>query len=152
MSFLKEKGQGLVEYALILVLVAIVVIGVLSLVGPQINSAFSRVVTALGGTVPYTYTITSGPTIIGNYNAGVDRCTYRLSMSVQVEDGGVPVSGESVSASVSGGPAEGTPAAKTTNASGIAIWTNADITFHNGLCLAGTSVVSAGSANSSTTY
>ena len=30
----KEKGQGLVEYALILVLVAIVVIAVLMLLGP----------------------------------------------------------------------------------------------------------------------
>ena len=32
----KEKGQGLVEYALILVLVAIVVIAVLMLLGPII--------------------------------------------------------------------------------------------------------------------
>lgn len=32
---LKQLGQGLVEYALILVLVAIVVIGILTLLGPQ---------------------------------------------------------------------------------------------------------------------
>jgi len=31
----KEKGQGLVEYALILVLVAIVVIVILALLGPR---------------------------------------------------------------------------------------------------------------------
>jgi pilus assembly protein Flp/PilA len=34
----KEKGQGLIEYALILVLIAVVVIVVLRLLGPQIGS------------------------------------------------------------------------------------------------------------------
>lgn len=43
----RQKGQGLVEYALILVLVAIVVIGVLSLMGGQINNAFQDVVNTL---------------------------------------------------------------------------------------------------------
>lgn len=38
---LTEKGQGLVEYALILVLVAIVVIAVLMLLGPIIGNTFS---------------------------------------------------------------------------------------------------------------
>ena len=37
----KQLAQGLVEYALILVLVAIVVIGVLTLLGPQIGNIFS---------------------------------------------------------------------------------------------------------------
>jgi pilus assembly protein Flp/PilA len=39
----KEKGQGLVEYALILVLVAIVVIVALSLLGPVIGGVFSEI-------------------------------------------------------------------------------------------------------------
>jgi pilus assembly protein Flp/PilA len=39
----KEKGQGLVEYALILVLVAIVVIAVLMLLGPIIGGVFSTI-------------------------------------------------------------------------------------------------------------
>ena len=38
----KEKGQGLVEYALILVLVAIVVIAVLMILGPVIGNVFSK--------------------------------------------------------------------------------------------------------------
>ena len=38
-----EKGQGLVEYALILVLVAIVVIAALTLLGPQISNIFNRI-------------------------------------------------------------------------------------------------------------
>lgn len=45
-----EEGQGLVEYALILVLVAIIVIAILTLLGPQIGNVFSRI----------TYGMTSG--------------------------------------------------------------------------------------------
>ena len=40
---LKKRGQGLVEYALILVLIAIVVILILSFLGNQVNNVFSRV-------------------------------------------------------------------------------------------------------------
>jgi pilus assembly protein Flp/PilA len=43
----KEKGQGLVEYALILVLVAIVVIVILALLGPAIGNVFSSIMTAI---------------------------------------------------------------------------------------------------------
>ncbi|WP_420640963.1 Flp family type IVb pilin [Candidatus Leptofilum sp.] len=38
----KQAAQGLVEYALILVLVAIIVMGVLTLLGPQIGNIFSQ--------------------------------------------------------------------------------------------------------------
>jgi pilus assembly protein Flp/PilA len=41
----KEKGQGLVEYALILVLVAVVVIAILALLGPAIANIFQNIVT-----------------------------------------------------------------------------------------------------------
>ncbi len=41
------EGQGLVEYALILVLVAVVVIIVLALVGPAIGNIFSNIVYTL---------------------------------------------------------------------------------------------------------
>ena len=40
---LREKGQGLVEYALILVLVAVVVIVILALLGPAIGNVFSNI-------------------------------------------------------------------------------------------------------------
>ena len=43
----REEGQGLVEYALILVLVAIVVIAILLLLGPVIGNAFSNIVANL---------------------------------------------------------------------------------------------------------
>jgi len=39
----KEKGQGLVEYALILVLIAVVVIAILVVLGPQIANVFSKI-------------------------------------------------------------------------------------------------------------
>ena len=39
----KEKGQGLVEYALILVMVAIVVIAALTIHGPKIGNVFSSI-------------------------------------------------------------------------------------------------------------
>ena len=45
----REDGQGLVEYALILVLVAIVVMGVLFTMGQKIQTAFQDIVTKLGG-------------------------------------------------------------------------------------------------------
>lgn len=38
-----EKGQGLVEYALILVMVAIVVIVALALLGPAVGNIFSNI-------------------------------------------------------------------------------------------------------------
>lgn len=39
----KTRGQGLVEYALILVLIAIVVILILTFLGQQVNSTFSKI-------------------------------------------------------------------------------------------------------------
>jgi pilus assembly protein Flp/PilA len=39
----KEKGQGLVEYSIILALVAIVVIAVMRLLGPKIGQTFSSI-------------------------------------------------------------------------------------------------------------
>ncbi|HLV98454.1 MAG TPA: hypothetical protein VKT82_07220 [Ktedonobacterales bacterium] len=42
-----ERGQGLVEYALIIALVAIVVIAILVLMGPQIGQIFSTITNGL---------------------------------------------------------------------------------------------------------
>jgi pilus assembly protein Flp/PilA len=46
----KEKGQGMVEYALIIVLIAIVVIVILTILGTQISTVFSQISSALGAT------------------------------------------------------------------------------------------------------
>ncbi len=39
----REEGQGLVEYALILVLVAVVVIAILTILGPAVGGVFSSI-------------------------------------------------------------------------------------------------------------
>jgi pilus assembly protein Flp/PilA len=44
----KEKGQGLIEYAMILALVSIVAIGALSLLGPRIANVFNTIGGSLG--------------------------------------------------------------------------------------------------------
>ena len=43
-----EPGQGLVEYALILVLISVVVIGILTLLGQRVNIIFQRIYNGLG--------------------------------------------------------------------------------------------------------
>jgi len=45
----KEKGQTLIEYALLVVLIAVVVIVALQLLGPQIEAVFDNITTQLGG-------------------------------------------------------------------------------------------------------
>ena len=43
----RDAGQGLVEYALLLVLVALVVLVILMVLGPQIGNTFSNIVANL---------------------------------------------------------------------------------------------------------
>ena len=43
-----EKAQGLIEYALIILLIAIAVIAVLGLLGTGINNVFNNITTQLG--------------------------------------------------------------------------------------------------------
>jgi pilus assembly protein Flp/PilA len=43
----REEGQGLVEYALILVLVAVIVIAILTILGPTIGNVFSNIIVLL---------------------------------------------------------------------------------------------------------
>ena len=45
----RKDGQAMVEYALILVLIAVVVIGALLLLGGQIKSIFTSIFGALAG-------------------------------------------------------------------------------------------------------
>lgn len=45
----REEGQGLVEYALILVLIAIVVIVILTILGSQVSTIFSTISNAMAG-------------------------------------------------------------------------------------------------------
>lgn len=101
--FLKEeKGQGLVEYALILVLVAIVVIAILLLMGPVVGNVFSNVVASLnagsgGGSQQIIFTTVPQITSSG----GMGGCVYSAaSVQVRVTQDGNPVSGASVGGTV----------------------------------------------------
>jgi len=43
----RERGQGLIEYAISLVLVAIVVIAIMRLIGPKVGNIFSTINSSL---------------------------------------------------------------------------------------------------------
>lgn len=45
----KEKGASAVEYALMVALIAVVIIGTVTALGEQINTAFQRVLEAVRG-------------------------------------------------------------------------------------------------------
>ncbi len=47
--FAREEGQGLVEYALILVLIAVVVVAIMTTLGTTIQGVFQTITTNLGG-------------------------------------------------------------------------------------------------------
>jgi pilus assembly protein Flp/PilA len=122
----REEGQGLVEYALILVLVAIVVIAILLTLGPTIGSVFSKIVTQLqvGGGGPGGSKVVSfnGTATVSKSGSGV-ACTYTAWVPIQVTQGGVAVAGESVQASVAlnGGTLGVINPSGTTSGSGTAI-------------------------------
>ena len=42
-----ERGQGLIEYAILLVLVAVVVIAIVRLIGPKVGNIFSTINSSL---------------------------------------------------------------------------------------------------------
>ncbi len=123
----RQEGQGLVEYALILVLVAIVVIAILALLGPTINAAFARVIAALNGqeiTGTGTEYIITGMSASASGSAPF--CTVTVSnMQVTVlEDGQVVGSGISVSGSVAVSGGSGGPTNGTTGSNGVATLSN----------------------------
>ena len=86
---LSQEGQGLVEYALILVLVAVVVIASLLVLGPTVKQAYCKVVGALQPgscsvttTAPGTGAITSvSTTRTGNGNGNDVVVTITVSKS-----------------------------------------------------------------------
>ena len=49
LSAIEEKGQGLVEYAIILAFVAIVVIAIMRLLGPRVGNTFSSISSSIPG-------------------------------------------------------------------------------------------------------
>jgi len=62
-----EKGQALVEYALIIVLISVVSIIILAVMGPAISNVYCELVTTLGGTCD-----SGGPDAGGEDAGGMD--------------------------------------------------------------------------------
>jgi pilus assembly protein Flp/PilA len=148
----REEGQGLVEYALLLVLVAIAVIIILAMVGDEVRSVYARVVAGLNGqTVEGSGTeyVVSGFGV--NVSGGPAVCTVTAT-NVQVlvfEDGGLAGAGVSVSASgVATGGSSGSGSG-TTDASGTA---NVGSITSSGAACSGTMEVSVGGNSLSVPY
>ena len=49
--FESEEGATAVEYGIMVALIAVVIIGTVAAIGTQLNTAFTTVLTELGGTV-----------------------------------------------------------------------------------------------------
>ena len=84
-----QAGQGLVEYALILALVAVVVIVILALLGPAIGNVFSGVVTQLwggGGAAGVITGVSADRTGGGNGNDVVVTIAVSVNTTVNVSD------------------------------------------------------------------
>jgi Flp pilus assembly pilin Flp len=116
-----KKGQGLVEYALILVLVAIIVIATLLVLGPKVGNTFSKVNSSLsgvggaGGSAPATQVAqpTQVPTWKNCANEG-GFCSFSGTAPVRYGANGhyatgTYTNGVSCSNSVFGDPIFGTP-------------------------------------------
>lgn len=147
----REKGQGLVEYALILVLVSITVIVILSFLGDSVGRVFQTVDAALNGQA---ITGTGTEYIVGSFSAstsgGPAICTVTVaSVSVtRFENGEPAAAGQSVSISASATGGGAVSGSGTTNSNGVA--TIGPLTM-SGNC-AGTVTITAGSSSRSSGY
>lgn len=122
----RESGQGLVEYGLILILVAIVVIVALQLFGTSVVVVYARVMAGLNGqaysgvgqevlVTGFDVTVSGGPAV----------CTVTVSNTnlVGLQDG-QPLANTSVSVSASASGTSSQTISGTTNGGGLATSTN----------------------------
>lgn len=149
----RESGQGLVEYALILVLVSITVIVVLSFLGDSVSGVFERVSIALSGQTVAgqgtEYTV-GGFSVNATQFGGPATCTLTVpSVNVTMYQDGVPAAaGQTVTVSASSGGGGAASASGTTNANGVA--TIGGITMIS--TCSGTVTITAGSNSNSSGY
>ncbi|MDM8527549.1 hypothetical protein QUF58_04985 [Anaerolineales bacterium HSG24] len=73
---MRQEGQGLVEYALLLVMVSVVVIGVLLILGPKVRDVFDVVVWRLGYREPFTgdVAVTGTISVTAKATGGLGTC------------------------------------------------------------------------------
>lgn len=148
----REDGQGLVEYALLLVLIAVVIIVALTMVGDEVRAVYARVIAGLNGQSVVgsgTEYVVTGFGV--NVSGGPAICSVEAT-NVQVlvfENGAIAGAGVAVSASAvatGGNPGSG---GDTTNDSGIA--TIGSIVSSNAAC-SGTMEVSVNGNSLSVPY
>ena len=90
----REEGQGLVEYALILVLVAVVVIAVLLVLGPELRLTFAKITAYLSkaGVITSSGAITS---VDASYIEGGFGSNSSLTVTINVSQStSVTISGD----------------------------------------------------------
>jgi len=87
-KYLPQEGQGLVEYALLLVLVSVVVLGILMVLGPTVGNVFTDVINALGGGSNITITKANYDDGTVHLDATVDG-GYDPSVTLTASPGGV---------------------------------------------------------------
>ena len=147
----REKGQGLVEYALILVLVSITVIAILSFLGDTVGGVFQTVDAALNR---QEISDTGTSYVIGGFSASSTgsgmSCTITIpSVSVtRYDDGEAAGAGQNVSISVNAG-AGNAGGSGTTDANGVAVIGPISL---SGACSPGTATITAGSNTRSSGY
>lgn len=76
----REKGQGLTEYALILVLVSLATVAIMSLLGPSIRDLFAEVNASLAGVTPDQLVITQA-----DYNPHSEMLRLRATVNGGVD-------------------------------------------------------------------
>ena len=149
--FRNEEGQGLVEYALILVLVAIVVIAILLILGPAVGQVFSRITYALkaGSAAGTQVTTIEDFQVSGTPGLG---CSVTVDvLRVKVTQDSQPVSGVAVTASISTPFTSFGPLSGTTNTSGIVQWSAFNIGNDMSGC-GGTATANSNGVSKSDTY
>ena len=133
----KEQGQGLVEYALILVLVAVVVIAILTVLGPQITVAYARI---MGGFTGQTVTMTGAEVIVVGADiqmvdvGGTCDLTIAGEALIGLQDGSI-IKSQTVSArALVNGINTGAILSATANGSGVADLGGATATANGVIC------------------
>jgi pilus assembly protein Flp/PilA len=118
----KEEGQGLVEYALLLVLVAVVIIVILALMGRTLTTVYAQVLAGLNGQTldgaGTEYVVTG---VGAQVSGAAPFCTVAISGTVIVfEDGQLAGAGIGVNGSASWSGGSGGSVSGSTDGNGTA--------------------------------
>lgn len=132
----REDGQGLVEYALMLALVAVVVIAILIILGPTVTVVYARVI---GGFSGQSVTLSGGEVIVLGLEtdmtgSGVCELTVSGSALVGLQDGEIMANQLVKARAYVGGNATSLVLSATANGNGLADLGGASATDPNAPC------------------